>query len=74
MKRTSLGEWCKDAGPIGPALWVFDGIVDTLAGIEVEDPKPREPDENAESLGLVLMLSMIAAVMVVVALIVFFPH
>lgn len=43
----TLTEWCKDAGPIGPALWVFDGIVDTLSGFEVEESKPCEPDERA---------------------------
>lgn len=72
MERTSLKEWCKDAGPIGPALWMFDGLVELLAnGLphDVEQSDEAERDENAASFGLVLIAVLAVGMFVLLGLI-----
>lgn len=74
--RQSLGAWCKDAGPIGPGLWLFDNLVHELAST---DDKPATqtaaPDynENDASLGVMLAVILGLPLVLVAMLILFFP-
>lgn len=44
----SLKQWCKYAGPIGPVLWAFDGLVNMLAGSPEPTRKRRTKEQVVE--------------------------
>lgn len=53
--RTSFIQWCKDAGPIGPVLWLFEQIV--YLGAET-----NEPESNSYT-GLLIFLGVCVALL-----------
>jgi hypothetical protein len=77
MHRTTLAEWCKEAGPIGPALWAFDNLVETLASIPEQTPDvvaTHENDDNGTSFGIIIFSAIGGGLLLSLALILFFPH
>ena len=46
---SDFNQWCKDAGPIGPALWLFDALIKTLAATD-------SSAEDSDPLFLILLL------------------
>lgn len=50
-------QWCKDAGPLGPGLWIFDKVVDGLSSVEIEQESDEEDlDDFGISLAIFIFL------------------